>query len=171
MTDTIPKNLILVGIISNTKGLKGEVKIKSFTHPYISIKNYDIQDKEGNKYKLVNPYLSGTLIVSKIEGINSIDDAILLKNKELYTTKDSFQTEAVDEFFHFELIDKQVFDKNNTLVGVISAIHNFGAGDILEINLVEGNKVAMINFSKHSVLEIDQSQNLIVIDVKYLIIQ
>ena len=129
MTDTIPKNLILVGIISNTKGLKGEVKIKSFTHPYISIKNYDIQDKEGNKYKLVNPYLSGTLI------------------------------------------DKQVFDKNNTLVGVISAIHNFGAGDILEINLVEGNKVAMINFSKHSVLEIDQSQNLIVIDVKYLIIQ
>jgi hypothetical protein len=49
--------------------------------------------------------------------------------------------------------------------------HMFGAGDILEINLVEGNKVAMINFSKHSVLEIDQSQNLIVIDVKYLIIQ
>ena len=53
--------------------------------------------------------------------------------KEIWIEENSLEKKS-NEYFHRDLINTKVYDKNNQLLGIVSAIHNFGAGDLLELN-------------------------------------
>ncbi|UQY80504.1 Ribosome maturation factor RimM [Candidatus Hepatincola sp. Av] len=154
---------VLLAKIVATKGLKGEVKLKSFTEDPLAIMEYDIFDEQNNHYTITKAYIHKTIVVAKIAGIDSINDAEKLINKSLYTSKESLPALAEDDsYYHIDLIGLDVFTVNKEHFGKITAIFDFGAGDILEI-LQDNQEKVFISFTKKNVLEVNLPKKYITI--------
>lgn len=149
---------VLLAQIVATKGLKGEVKLKSFTEDPLNITEYDIFDEQGNHYVITSAYSHKNIVVAKIKGIDSIDDAEKLVSKSLYTLRESLPSlEEDDDYYHIDLIGLDVLTVENEHFGKITAIFNFGAGDVLEI-LKDNQEKVFINFTKKNVVEVNLAQ-------------
>ena len=83
--------------------------------------------------------------------------------KELWIEESSLEKKS-DEYFHRDLINTKVFDKDNKLLGIVSAIHNFGAGDLLELN---GKFKYMIRFYDLEKEDIDLNNKIIRLSQNY----
>lgn len=98
-------------------------------------------------------------------------------NKEIYVMRCALQPTHIDEYYYEDLVGCHVFDAANFLLGTVSAVYNFGAGDILEIQLIKEykdmsktkQKTKMIQFSKQSILEVDTERAIVIIDVQFLL--
>ena len=89
MNELDNKNYIIVGKIVGVKGLKGELKIKSFTQDLESIVDYEIFDSQLNPYFIESYYFKGEILIALFEGFDSVEKAQVLVNKNLYIKKNS----------------------------------------------------------------------------------
>ena len=142
MNSTSVNKLILVAKIVATKGLKGEVKIKSFLETPDSILEYDLKDKNEKIYQVESFYEHKNLLIAKIIGYNSIEMVEPLINKELYIYREELPqiTAEEDTYYHVDLVGLQVFNENNVNIGTVVSVYDFGAGDILEIETTKKTK-------------------------------
>lgn len=127
---------LLLGVIAGAKGIKGEVKVKTFTEVPEGIAAYgSLEDKTGTKsydVKLVG--FSKGIPVVRIAGISDRNQAEALKGTELYVSRDKLpETEGDDEFYHADLIGLDAVLEDGTRFGKILRLFDFGAGDMLEI--------------------------------------
>jgi 16S rRNA processing protein RimM len=152
----MPLDKICVGVIVGAHGIKGDVKVKSFTENPFDIGEYGtLEDENGaNKYELSILGTSGKVIRASIKGVNDRNKAEELKGVELFVDRSLLKQENDEEFYHADLIGLNVLIENQKSVGKIIAIYNYGAGDFLE---VKGNdeKPIMIPFTKSAVPVID----------------
>ncbi len=133
--------LIKLGVISGTHGIKGQVKIRSFTSDPADITSYgDLSDKSGKIYRLTITGQNKDTLIASVEGITNRDDAEKLRNIELYVARSALPAPEENEYYHEDLIGLEVFTQENTLYGHVISINNFGAGDITEIQLVSGDE-------------------------------
>lgn len=160
------KDNIQVAVISNVHGIKGEVKVKSFTEPCDNFASYcPLTDKNGQEFNIkILSNAGGDIFRCKVEGINSRDDAENIKGLELFIKKSSLPPlDDEDEFYHEDLIDCKVTFLNEKKIGYVSSVHNFGAGDILEIKTFEGKSI-LIPFTKAFVPFLDVKNKLIKVE-------
>jgi 16S rRNA processing protein RimM len=87
-----------------------------------------------------------------------------LRNTYLYVPRERLPDPEPDEFYHADLIGLEAEDPSGRAIGIVVAVHNFGAGDILEIAPAEGGETAMVPFSVAAVPRIDIAIGRIVID-------
>lgn len=160
------KDNILVAVISNVHGIKGEVKVKSFTEPSDNFASYcPLTDKNGEKFDIkILSDAGGGIFRCKVEGINSRDDAENIKGIELFIKKSALPLlDDEDEFYHEDLIDCKITFLNGEKIGYVSSVHNFGAGDILEIKTFEGKSI-LIPFTKAFVPFVDVKNKVIKVE-------
>lgn len=141
--------LILMGVISGAHGIKGDLIIKSFMENTQEINNLKILDRDLNEIaiKYVRNGTNGTTIC-RIVGCNSRNQAESLIKTELYCLRTDM-TEPKDEEFYFEdLVGLKVLDLNNREIATITGVFNYGAGDIIEMELIANNKKIMLPFTK-----------------------
>lgn len=140
---------IFLGVISAAYGIKGEVIIKTFNAKPEELPEMQIVDKEGREINLtfVRMHPKGG-IVAKIEHCHTRTMAEKLAKTKLYCLRDSLPQTEDDEFYITDLINLKVLDEDNNHVGKILAIHNFGAGDIIEIEFANSGKKEMFPFTK-----------------------
>lgn len=163
-------NHILVAKIVATKGLKGEVKIKAFTQDLQSIFDYNLVDENNVAYVIEEAYLKNELLIAKIQGINNIDVAEKLINKNLFVAKEDLPTLEEDNFYHMDLINLDVIDSTtNEKIGHVDGLYNFGAGDLLEIKKLD-NSLEMIYFNKANVPQINLEKKYIMVVMPQVII-
>ena len=162
--------MLLLGVIVGAKGIKGELKVKSFTENPEDIVAYGpLQDQSGKAtYKLKVVGLSKGLPVVRIKGISDRNAAEALKGTELYVTRDRLpDTKEEEEYYHADLIGLPVFFRDGTKFGTILRLHDFGAGDMLEI--VPENKgdksAVLIPFTVEMVPEVDIAGGRIVVEL------
>jgi 16S rRNA processing protein RimM len=161
---------VLVAKIVATKGLKGEVKIKSFTQDLESIFDYVLVDENNASYEITEAYFKGDILVAKLDGINNINQAENLINKDLFVLKSSLPKLEEDTFYHMDLINLDVVDSiTKEKIGSVVALYNFGAGDLLEIKKLD-NSLEMINFNKNNVPEINLEKKYIIVVMPSVII-
>ena len=132
----MPKDLIAVGSIGAPRGVKGEVRIKSFTEHPDDIATYGpLSDESGNRHFTIRitGHAKG-MITAKISGIDTRDQADEIKGTVLYLEKDKLPEPKDDEFYHLDLIGLEAVDDQEGTLGHISAVENFGAGDVLELS-------------------------------------
>ena len=155
--DNINKDWVVVGKIQKTHGTKGLVKIISYCHKPSSIFNYepiilkntkekvylDLNDKNNNSQEK-------KIFIAKITSSKNIETSRNFIGEELLADKNNFPECKKNDFFYSDLEECNVFDLNNKLIGKISGIFNFGAGDILEITKNEDNSTMLINFNKYN---------------------
>lgn len=127
---------LLLGVIAGAKGIKGEVKVKTFTEIPEDIVSYgSLENKTGSvQYKIKLVGLSKGMPVIRVGGVSDRNQAEALKGTELYVSRDKLPvTEGDDEFYHADLIDLDAVFEDGTHFGKVVRAYDFGAGDMLEV--------------------------------------
>ena len=133
---------LLLGVITGPRGIRGEMKVKTFTENPEDIVSYGpLENKDGTvTYDLSLAGLSKAMPVIRIKGVGNRNEAEAFKGTELYVTRDKLpETEGDDEFYHADLIGLAAVMEDGTRFGTILRLYDFGAGDMLEI-IPEGEK-------------------------------
>ncbi len=120
---------ILVGKIVAPQGLRGEVRVQTYTTNPEDLKDLQIID---HKITFVRRASVDVAIV-RVDDINDRNGAENLRGTELYVMRDSLPELNDDEFYQTDLIGMTVIMDNES-IGTVATMHNFGAGDILELD-------------------------------------
>jgi 16S rRNA processing protein RimM len=131
---------ILAGKFGAAVGLRGEVRLQSFTADPMAIAGYaSLALEDGVKVKLSALRPQGKVLVAQVKGVTSREAAEKLTGRELFIDRAELpETEDEDEFYLADLAGLEVRDEAGKVTGSVLAVHDFGAGDILEIRPVAG---------------------------------
>ena len=159
---------ILVGKISNPHGIKGWVKVISFTDPIeniLSYKKWTISDNETEKtYCLEDSRIQGNKIVIKLEGVNNRDDADLLKNLQIEINRSDLPELEENSYYWEDLVDFNVIDIKGMHVGKVDSLFRTGSNDVLVI-INETKQRLLVPFIMEKVIKyVDLDKELISID-------
>ena len=127
---------ILMGTIGAAHGIKGEVRIASHTEDPEAIADYGPLDtnRPGLVITIESARLQKTVLIARIEGVRDRNAAESLNGVELYVERDRLpEIEDEDDFYHADLIGLDARLDSGVSIGVVSAIYDHGAGDILEV--------------------------------------
>jgi 16S rRNA processing protein RimM len=150
------KKDILLAAILGPQGLKGEVKAKIFTATPEALAAYGpLHDRSGRRYDIaaLRPTGDGEAAIA-LKGIADRSAAEALKGTELFVSRDVLPETGPEEFYHADLIGLEAQDSEGRVVGRVAAIHNFGAGDVIEIARGDGDSV-LLAFTRETVPVID----------------
>ena len=158
------KKKVYLGKIISTHGIKGLLKIEFYNRDLENLKNYNNKTYiENFQINLEKKFTKGKAVICKIDGYENKEEIIKFLGKEIWIEENSLAKKP-HEYFHKDLIDTKVYDKNNQLLGSVSAIHNFGAGDLLELN---GKFKYMIRFYDLNKEDINLKKKIIKLNKNY----
>jgi 16S rRNA processing protein RimM len=163
--------LISVAKIIDAHGIKGEVKLKSFTQSQLDLFDFkELLDSSGvSKYKLKKKSITAKHIIASIAGITNRNQAELLIGTSFYVKRLSLpKIEDEQEFYYNDLIGMDILNQQKQKIAVVRAIYNFGAGDLIEIEHPNGN-LEILPFSNKVVPEINISKKYLIIDFPEMI--
>jgi len=149
-------DVLLVGAIVDVSGLKGEVKVKSFTAAPTNIGQYGpLFTEDGRSFDVESVRaLKGDAVVVRFKGINDRGSAETLKGVRLYVSRGALPAPKKGEFYHADLMGLRVEDEEGKNLGLVCGLHNFGAGDMIEIENAKG-ETTMIPFTRTTVRSVD----------------
>ncbi len=155
-------NNILVGQILAAHGIKGEVKIKSFTQDPLSLCDYGpLQDEQGTtKYQIkitgVQPNNHGGALIAKIKGITDRNaaESLARSKTKLYVTRDQLPEPEKGRYYIEDLKGFSAVSEKGKMLATLKDVQNYGAGDIAVLEPVEG-KEFMLPFKEPYVGKVD----------------
>ena len=158
---------VCVGAIAGAFGISGEVRLKSFCGEAADIALYGpLYTKDGSRsftVQLTRPVAGG--LGARLSGVATKEQADALKGTELHADRARLPTLPDDEYYHADLIGLEVRDPGGVAIGSVLAVHNHGAGDIIEIR-VEGRKSALLlPFTFANVPFVDVAKGWLVVDI------
>lgn len=158
---------ICVGSVAGAFGVRGEVRLKSYCADPEAIADYGpLYTKDGSKsftLTLTRPVAGG--LGARISGVTTKEDADAMRGTDLYADRDRLPSLPDDEFYHADLIGMEVRDTGGVLLGKVRAIHNHGAGDILEVFAPGRKHALLVPFTLASVPTVDIKAGRIVADL------
>lgn len=168
MNSPTKADLVAVGIITGAHGIKGQVKVRSYTADPQSILDYGaLLNKEGTKrFEIkLDGKTSGGLIVT-LKGTSDRNAAELLKGTELFVDSAKIPEADEDEFYYDDLVGLEVRNAaSSEVIGTVTGIFDFGAGDIIELRLLATGKKEMFAFTRQNFPEIDSKKGFITADL------
>jgi 16S rRNA processing protein RimM len=148
--------LVLLGEIGAAQGLKGEVRIRSYTEESASITSYGpLQDETGRKIEIESLRATPKALIARIKGVTTRSAAEALAHTKLYVPRTMLPGRGEEEWYHADLIGLEARGQDGTVLGEIVAIQNFGAGDLLEVKPKGGGATVLVPFTRDTVPEID----------------
>lgn len=128
------QNLILVGVIYSAHGIKGNVIIRSYTDPIENILNIPIIDQNQTRIELTKISINNKKqIICKIANCEDRNQAEAMIGHKLYCRRDNLPKIDHGEFYFSDLKNIDVLDRQGNKIGFVYEVHNFGAGDLIEI--------------------------------------
>jgi 16S rRNA processing protein RimM len=126
---------ICVARIGTAHGVRGAVKLWTFTEDPLAVKHYGpLTTKDGaRKFEVATAREANGHLVATLKGIATREEAERLNGIELYIAREKLPATDEDEYYHADLIGLAAVDAAGEPIGRVTAIHNFGAGDIIEI--------------------------------------
>lgn len=148
---------ICIGIITSVNGVRGNVKIKSFTEKPSDIADFQyVFNPESNRsFKIKVVTTRKDHLIASIEGIESRNEAELLRNTKLFIKRTELPQAKEGEYYHTDLMGLEVFYQDGVKAGFVKNIVNFGAGDILEVYDITSEKMFYYPFNKQYVSSVD----------------
>jgi 16S rRNA processing protein RimM len=162
---------ILVGIFGAPHGIRGEVRLKSYTADPVAIRDYGaLHDESGARsftLEALRPAGKDMLVV-RVKGVSDRNAAEALTGMELFAARDAFPPPEEEEFYYSDLIGLRVENEGGEVLGSVIALHNFGAGDILEIAPPPDTRdrtTAMLAFTRALVPVVDVTAGRVVVTI------
>lgn len=157
---------IRIATITGVHGVRGAVRVRSFTEDQRSIASFSsVTDVTGARtFKLAIQGESKDQLLVMVEGITTRTQAEQLKGTDLFITRDQLPAlKGKRLYYHADLIGLRAETLDGEVIGTISALHDFGAGSILQVARRAGGDV-MLPFSKTVVPQVDLAGGRIVIN-------
>jgi 16S rRNA processing protein RimM len=126
---------ICVARIGAAHGVRGAVKLWTFTEDPLAVKHYGpLTTKDGTRqFEVATAREANGHLVATLKGIATREEAERLNGVELYIAREKLPDTDEDEYYHADLIGLNAVSAADEPIGRVIAIHNFGAGDIIEI--------------------------------------
>lgn len=154
----MPDDHVVVGVIGAAHGLRGEIRLKSYTQDPMAIGDYGPLRLQDGRSVTVKPlrFLRDDLIIAKLGGIDDRTQAESLTGLHLSLSRERLPALTDDdEFYHADLVGLKVVDQAGDVLGHIVGLFNHGAGDMLEIRLAKPAPTDFLPFTKEFVPKID----------------
>ncbi|MGH6864844.1 MAG: ribosome maturation factor RimM [Methyloceanibacter sp.] len=148
---------MLLGEIGAAQGLKGEVRLRSYTGLPADIGAYGPLDDEsgGRAIEIESVRVTPKALIARIKGVTSREAAEALNGTKLYLAHSRLPARKVEEWYVADLIGLSVVNAQGAAMGTVVTVHNFGAGDIIEIAPLSGEPSLMVPFTEETVPEVD----------------
>jgi 16S rRNA processing protein RimM len=157
---------IRVARIGAAHGVRGEVKLWSFTQDPMAVASYGALESEdgARRFEIESLRAAKDHLVAHIAGITDRDAAEALRNFDLFVPRERLpEIEEADTFYYADLVGLSAVTENGTTLGTVTAVHNFGAGDIIEIAPAGGGAPLMVSFTEAAVPRVDLRAKKIVV--------
>lgn len=157
--------LVCVARIGAAHGVRGAVRLWTFTEDPFAVRRYGpLLTKDGaRQFELIEARAAKGHLIATFRGVASREEAERLNGVELYARRDKLPATEKDEYYHADLVGLDAVTRVGERLGHVVALHNFGAGDIIEIAPVRGATM-LLPFSSAVVPEIDLAGGRIVIE-------
>jgi len=154
-----------VAEIGGAHGIGGEVKLKSFTADPMALKDYaPLESEDGATCFVIEALRPGkTHLIAQLRGISDRGAAERLAGARLFVPRASLPPAAAEEFYHADLIGLRAITVDGAQIGTVMAVHDFGAGDILELRHAQSGATLMLPFTQTCVPEVDLAAGRIVV--------
>lgn len=159
-----PNNPVQMAVIGAAHGIKGELRVKSFTGDPEALADYGpLYAADGRAFEIASIRPAGEVVVVRFKGVSNRTAAEALTGTALFVDRAALPEAEEEEFYHADLVGLAVRDATGAALGTISAVHNFGGGDILEIG---GGKPsgAMVPFTRAAVPDVRIAEGYVVVD-------
>jgi 16S rRNA processing protein RimM len=157
---------ICVARIGAAHGVRGAVKLWTFTDDPLAVKRYGpLATKDGARsFEVTHAREAKGHLVATLKGVATREEAERLNGLELYVAREKLPEPDTDEYYHADLIGLAAVNAANEPVGRVIAIHNFGAGDIIEIAPPNGATM-LLPFTNAVVPTVDLAGGRVVIEL------
>lgn len=157
---------ICVGAIAGAYGVKGELRVKSFCAEPDAIGDYSpLWSEDGSRQfalTLDRPIKNG--FAARIDGVHTKENADALRGTRLFADRSALPNLPDDEYYHADLIGLVVLDTGGRELGRVSAVHNHGASDVLEVQGPGLKTGALLPFTLEAVPTVDLAAGRIIAD-------
>jgi 16S rRNA processing protein RimM len=162
----MPAAQICVARIGAPHGIRGAVKLWTFTEDPLAVMSYgQLRTKDGGRtFEVVTAREGKGHLVATFKGVSSREDVERLNGVELYIPRDRLPETDDDEYYHADLIGLAAVTTADAPLGRVIAIHDFGAGTIIEIAPPEGNTL-MLPFTNAVVPTVDLKAGKVIIEL------
>jgi 16S rRNA processing protein RimM len=158
------ENPVQMAVIGAAHGIKGEVRVKTFTGDPLALADYGpLFAKDGRAFHITDIRPAGSVVVVRFKGVGDRNAAEALAGIELFVDRSVLPDDGEeDEFYHADLIGLDVRDDTG-VIGKVVAVHNFGGGDILDVTLA-GRKGVLIPFTQAAVPHVAIADGFVEVD-------
>ncbi len=138
-------NRICVARIGAAHGVRGEVRLWTFTAEPMGVTQYGpLETEDGARtFEIVSLRPAKDHLVARLRGVDDRNAAEQLTNIKLFVPRERLPAPDDGEFYYADLIGLAAVDKDGNQIGTIAAVHNFGAGDLLEIQPPAGTTILL----------------------------
>jgi 16S rRNA processing protein RimM len=155
----------MVGVIVGAHGVRGAVRVKPFTAEAAAVAGYGpVEDETGTRRFELRLVGEGKgVVIATVKGVEDRDAAEALKGLRLYVAREALPPPDAEEFYHADLIGLDAMTRSGERLGKVRAVHDYGAGDSLEIDVAAGGTL-LVPFTRRAVPEIDLAAGRLVVD-------
>ena len=163
MTETAKQ--VCVGVVTGPHGVQGAVRIKSFTEAPEDVARYGpLGDESGDRRFELRLIGAGKgVVLARLSGVDDRNQAEALRGQRLYLARAALPQPEAEEYYHADLIGLEAVLGDGTPVGRVRAVHDFGAGDTLELER-RGAPPVMVPFTRAVVPSIELAAGRLVLD-------
>jgi 16S rRNA processing protein RimM len=157
---------ICVAQIGAAHGIRGEVKLWSFTADPAAVKDYGpLESEDGaQRFEIEAVRPAKDHLVARLAGVRDRNAAERLTNIKLYVPRERLPRPAAEEFYHADLIGLRAETHDGAALATVVAVHDFGAGDLLELRPLDQSNTVLLLFTTATVPVVDIAGGRIVID-------
>src|SRR5436305_8748806 len=147
--ESLADKRVCVGVVAGAHGVRGAVRIKSFTANPEDVAGYGPLEDESGRQRFSLRLVGATkgVLIGWLSGVADRDRAEALRGLRLYLARAALPPTEEEEFYHADLIGLAAVLADGAPLGQVKAVHDFGAGDTLEIERPEGPP-AMVPFTR-----------------------
>ena len=146
---------ICLGIVVGAKGLRGEIRVKSYTDDAQDVAAYGpVCTDDGRTLDLAVTGTAKGVVIVKVDGIDDRAQANALKGLKLHVDRSALPPPGADSLYQADLIGLRVERTDGEIAGRVTAFHNFGGGDVLEVEDGNGEAV-LLPFTEVAIAEVD----------------
>jgi 16S rRNA processing protein RimM len=157
---------IRIARIGAAHGIRGEVKLWSFTQEPAAVATYGPLESEDGKRRFEIETLRAAKdhFVARLKGVADRNAAEALRNVDLFVPRDRLPPiEEADTFYHADLVGLAAVSADGVPFGTVTALHNFGAGDMIEVAPAGGGEPLLLPFNQTTVPTVDLAAKRIVV--------
>ena len=160
-----PEGKVLVARFGAAHGVRGKIKLWSFTQDPLAVADYGpLETADGRTLEIEHLRPAKDFLIARVAGVSDRTAAEALRNLELYVARDRLPPiEEEATWYISDLIGLAAQTPDGAPVGKVAAVHNFGAGDLLELTVADGGQSVMLPFTADTVPEVDVTAGRVVV--------